>query len=94
MQTKTVYKFKRADGGTSVSPCKPETEYTERVRIIADEGKAVTKDGVNLFFVIDDDSADGYFEIDAPEVDESAMQNTESIETEEESSLEEIVIVE
>lgn len=64
MTIKPLYKFKRADGGITVSPIKPDGEYTEMVRVIADEGKVVTKDGINFFSVIDDDSADNYYEID------------------------------
>lgn len=67
MEVKTLYRFKRDDGGITDSPNKPECEYTERVRIIADKGKAVTKDGVNLYSVIDADSADGFYEVDIPE---------------------------
>lgn len=67
MTVKKMYRFKRADGGVTVSPIKPECEYTEMSRIIADKGKAVTKDGVNFFAVIDTDSAEGWREVDAPE---------------------------
>lgn len=66
MEIKTLYKYVREDGGTTVSPNKPEGEYTEEVRIIAGEGKAVTKDGNNLYSVIDDISTDGYYEVDMP----------------------------
>lgn len=76
MVIKTIYKYTRKDGGTTVTPNKPEGEYTELYRVIADEGKAVTKDGVNLYRVIDTESNEGWLEVDAPEVDESAMYNT------------------
>ena len=61
-----LYKFKRADGGMTVSPNKPEGEYTEGVRIIADPGKAITKDGVSLYPAKDEDTLDGWYEVDAP----------------------------
>lgn len=61
-----IYKHIRSDGGMTVTPNCPEGEYTELFRIIADEGKAVTKDGVNLYSVIDTDSAEGYYETDMP----------------------------
>jgi hypothetical protein len=64
MKINPLYRFKRADGGITDSPNKPDCEYTERVRIIADEGKAVTKDGENLYSVIDADSAEGFYEVD------------------------------
>ena len=70
MQTITLYKFKRADGGTTVSPTKPNCEYTEMHRLIADEGKALTKDGVDLYPCVDTETVDGWYEVDAPEEDE------------------------
>ena len=39
MQIVNLYKYIRDDGGTTVSPTKPNTEYTEMFRLIADEGK-------------------------------------------------------
>ncbi len=74
MTTKTLYRYKREDSGTTVSLNKPEREYTELVRLIADEGKALTQDGERLFCVIDTDSADGWYEVDAPEEDENEVQ--------------------
>lgn len=67
MIVKPLYRFTREDGGTTVSPNKPECEYTELVRLIADDGKVLTQDGENIFCVIDVDSADGWYEIDEPE---------------------------
>lgn len=69
MQTKTLYKYQRADGGTTISPVKPDCEYTEKVRLIADEGKALTKDGENFTACTDTDTAAGWYEVDAPEDD-------------------------
>ncbi len=65
MQTITLYRYTRPDGGISVSPIKPNVEYTEMVRLIADEGKALT-DGTNTTMCIDVSSAEGWTEIDAP----------------------------
>ena len=65
MQTITLYRYMRHDGGISVSPIKPNVEYTEMVRLIADEGKALT-DGTNTTMCIDVSSAEGWTEIDAP----------------------------
>lgn len=42
MQIITLYKYTRADGGITVSPIKPDTEYTEMFRLVADEGKVLT----------------------------------------------------
>ena len=63
MTVKTLYRYERAEGGITVSPNKPECEYTERYRLIADEGKYVTKNGVDLYCAIDTDSVDGWREI-------------------------------
>ena len=65
MQTITLYRYTRPDGGISVSPIKPNVEYTEMVRLIADEGKALT-DGTNTTMCIDVSSIEGWTEIDAP----------------------------
>ena len=62
-----LYRYERPDGGVTVSPDKPETEYTELFRIVADEGKAVTKDGTDLRAVVDTGTANGWYEVDMPE---------------------------
>lgn len=67
MRTINLYKYKREDGGTTVSPIKPDCETTEMVRLVADEGKVLTKDnGENVYKIIDTNTADGWQEIDAP----------------------------
>lgn len=73
MQKITLYKYTRADGGTTVSPVKPECEYTEMVRLVADEGKALTN-GETVTSCVDTDSAEGWTEIDAPEEEEVANE--------------------
>lgn len=65
MQKITLYKFTRKDGGKTVTPVKPEGEYTELVRLIADEGKALTN-AETVTPCIDTDTAEGWWEIDAP----------------------------
>ena len=65
MQTVILYRFRREDGGYSVSPNRPDGEYETRVRLIADEGKALT-DGKVVTQCTDAESADGWTEIDAP----------------------------
>ena len=66
MQTINLYKYARPNGGTTVSPVKPDCEYTEMVRLIADEGKALTKDDENFAACVDVVSADGWYEVDSP----------------------------
>lgn len=65
MQTITLYRYTRPDGGISVSPIKPNVKYTEMVRLVADEGKTLT-DGTNTTMCIDVSSAESWTEIDAP----------------------------
>lgn len=67
MQIIPIYKFTREGGGVTVSPNKPNCEYTEMCRLVADEGKLLTKDGVDTTSCTDVESADGWYEIDAPE---------------------------
>ena len=49
MQTIVLYRYTRVDGGTTVSTEKPDTEYTETSRLIANDGYILT-DGVNYTF--------------------------------------------
>lgn len=72
MQIINLYKYQRADGGITVSPIKPDTNYTEMVRLVADDGKAITKDGENFIACIDTDTAEGWREVDAPVEDDEA----------------------
>ena len=67
MQTITLYKYTREDGGVTVSPAKPDGEYAEKYRLVADEGKMLTQDGENLYPCVDVESVDGWYEVDAPE---------------------------
>lgn len=66
MQIIPLYKYTREGGGTTTSPIKPECEYTEMVRLIADEGKLLT-DGETVTSCVDTDTAEGWTEIDDPE---------------------------
>lgn len=72
MQTITLYRYTRPDGGVSTSPVKPDTAYyTVKYRLIADDGRALT-DGTIIAGCVDVDSPNGWTEIDAPD-DESEM---------------------
>lgn len=67
MQIITLYRYERENGGVTVSPNKPDTEYTEMCRLVADEGKLLTSDGVNTTTCADVSTPEGWYEIDAPE---------------------------
>ena len=43
-----------------------------KLRLFADEDKAVTNNGVDTYFCIDVDSAEGWYEIDAPDPEKEA----------------------
>lgn len=64
MKIVKLYKYTREGGGTTVSPIKPNCEYIEMYRIYADEGKVLTKDGVNTTTCADVESTNGWYEVD------------------------------
>lgn len=66
MQVINLYKYIREDGGVTVSPIKPDCEYTEMFRIVADEGKVLVKGDV-VTTCADVESIEGWEEIDEPE---------------------------
>lgn len=65
MQIKTLYRYEREKGKTTVSTEKPESaEYTTLVRLIANEGKALTKDNKTFHSCIDVGNQEGWYEVD------------------------------
>ena len=67
MKRKTLSRYLREDGGSTISPVKPEgTAYTKRYRLIADEGKAITN-GEIITEVIDVKSYAGWQDCEKPE---------------------------
>lgn len=70
MQIVTLYRYERAEGGITVSPTKPQSEYTELYRLIADEDTALTQDEETLYGVIDTESIDGWYEVELPDTEE------------------------
>ena len=71
MEIIKLYKYIRPEGGVTVSPIKPDGKYTEMVRLVADEGKLLTKDGENLTSCVDTDTSEGWYEVDALENEEA-----------------------
>ena len=65
MQIIPLYRYERDGGGITVSPIKPNGEYTEMYRLVADEGKALTN-GTIITSCIDVESVEGWSEIDEP----------------------------
>ena len=70
MEVKTLYRYEREGGGTTVSTEKPTCEYEECYRLIADEGKALTQNGTDLYPVVDVDSTEGWYEVEHEEAEE------------------------
>lgn len=80
MQIKTLYRYKRADGGTTVTPDKPETDNFEVCnRLIADNGKMLTTDGETLYPCIDVDNVAGWYEVADTEAEKEQAENTETM---------------
>lgn len=67
MQTITLYRYTRPDGGVSTSPVKPDAaDYTIKYRLIADEGMAIT-DGDIITMCVDTDTVNEWTEIEYSE---------------------------
>ena len=77
MKIVSLYKYTRSDGGTTVSPVKPNIEYTEMFRLIADEGKELMNGDIRTS-CIDVESTEGWSEIDAPITDDEDDDKTYS----------------
>lgn len=66
MQKITLYRFIRPNGGVSVSPVKPDGEYTELYRLVADEGMVLI-DGEAVASCTDTYNPDVWTEIEYTE---------------------------
>ena len=65
MQTITLYRYTRPDGGVTNATVKPEGAYTVRYRLIAEEGMVLTN-GTATAACVDVDSPEGWTEIAEP----------------------------
>lgn len=75
MEKKILYRYKRGERCVVVSPEKPDCEYTETYRLIADEGKILTEGDI-FAPVVDTDAPDIWTEIDAPAEKEIEIKET------------------
>jgi hypothetical protein len=89
MQTINLYKYARADGGTTISPIKPNCDYVPMYRLAADEGKELTKDGVNTTTCTDVESTEGWYEVEVNE-DGEVIDTDEATEADYQSALEDL----
>ena len=73
MKTILLYKYERVEGGTTVSPLKPDCEYTEMYRLVADEDKML-QNGETITSCIDVENTEGWIEIDNPDTKEGGAE--------------------
>ena len=78
MTVKELYCYEREAGKITHSLEKPECGYTVKFRLIADEGKELTKDGENFTPCIDVESTEGWYEVNAVEKLFSESENSAS----------------
>lgn len=62
MEIINLYRYKREEGKYTISPNKPNTEYTELYRIVADENKKITRNGEDFYSTIDTNELEGWYE--------------------------------
>ena len=67
MEIRTLYRYERETGKVTVSTVKPDCDYAEMYRIVADNNKVVTLDNENFYSVIDTEIKDGWIETIDPE---------------------------
>lgn len=63
MEIKTLYRYEREKDKISISPEKPDNDYTTLYRMVADEGMLLTQDGIKLCSVIDVESTEKWYEV-------------------------------
>lgn len=66
MEIITLYRYSRQNGGTTVSPNKPDVEFTNLYRLVAGGGK-ILSNGVEQVFCTDTETPDQWIEIDYTE---------------------------
>ena len=64
MKIVNLYKYIRDDGGATVSLVKPNAEYVEMFRLIADEGKELVNGDIHTS-CIDVETTEGWIEVEA-----------------------------
>ena len=69
MQIIRLYRYERPEGGFTVSPVMPDSEYTITYRVVADEGM-VLECGESQTSCVDTDDPSQWFEVPEPVVEE------------------------
>lgn len=65
MQQVKLYRYESPNCITVTPIQRSESDVQYAVRLIADEGKELTKDGINMCPCVDVSDADGWYEVDA-----------------------------
>lgn len=78
MQIIPLYRYNRQSGGVTVSTEKPDGEYTECFRVVADIGMVLT-DGKTFTFCIDTDDPSAWVEVEDPEAEATAADYQASL---------------
>lgn len=65
MQKISLYRYIRPSGGVTVSPIKPDCEYTELYRFVADPGMVLVN-GAMVTTCVDANELDGWVEVTGP----------------------------
>lgn len=68
-----IYCYERETGKITVSTEKPNCEHIIKYRLIADENKQLTRDGINFVSCIDVETDIGWYEIDNFDTEESSL---------------------
>ena len=70
MIVKKLYRYKRADGGVTISPIKPDnTDYEITHRLIADTGMELVRNDIHTICV-DTDDIEGWIDIEKVQEDD------------------------
>lgn len=77
MRKIVLYRYTRTDGGVTVSIEKPDSDYTELYRLVADEGMAMT-DGFVIADCIDTNDPSAWSEVVGVENYEDPEEATRS----------------
>lgn len=62
MQTIPLYRYIRPDGGVTVSPVKPDTDYVAMCRLVAEAGCILTN-GEDTTVCVDTDNPNEWYEV-------------------------------
>lgn len=73
----TLYRYTRDGGGVTVSPTKPEAEYTELFRLVADVDMVLTN-GEDICVCVDTEDENAWSEITDPGEDFDPTEATEA----------------